>query len=173
MRQIQAALLPQEAVISDKVQMAGVFQVEVIRDGKHGPEVIQRRVARNTVVNVGKQELFRIATGLRTAGEVFDQMRVGTSGAAVSCTDTNVLEPVTATLTTVDDKSLLSATRTFRLIVSYPSGAGSKTHAGINEVAVLCKGTSPGDSMLARATFTAVNKTTNDKLKITYQIRVT
>jgi len=86
--QVQAQ---QGAVVNDGLQVAGVFTVEVHRDGKHGPEVISRRVARNTVVNVGKEQLFRIACNLRPTVH-FDQMRIGTSGAAVTSGQLNVLE---------------------------------------------------------------------------------
>ena len=147
----------------------GVFIVEVIRDGKNGPEVIARSESHNLVVLSGKKQTWRTACGLNT--NTFDHMRIGTSGAAPTSSDTNVKSPVAGTLTTVASKSLLSGTRTLQMVVSYPSGAGSKSATDIQEVAVLNQGTSPGGSALARATFTPVNKTTSDKLKITYNVR--
>lgn len=155
----------------DELQARGVFTIEVIRDGRLGPEVIQRRVAPNLVVNTGKRQLWRMATGLNTND--FDQMRIGTSAAAAASGQTNVLSPVTGTINTVDSKTLLSGTRTFQWVVSYASGAGSKSAANIREVVILNQNTSPGGSALSRSTFTAVNKTTADKLRIQYRCRIT
>lgn len=157
--------------VIDELEAKGVFIVEVLRDGKNGPEVLQRRVAPNLVVNTGKRQLWRMATGLNTND--FDQMRIGTSGAAANSGQTNVLSPVTGTLNTVDSKTLLSGTRTMQWVISYASGAGSKSAAGIDEVVILNQNTSPGGSAMSRSTFTAVNKTTADKLRITYRARIT
>lgn len=149
-----------------------VYMVEVIRDGKRGPEVVQRSFGKNLVVNTGKRQIWRIAAGVSTT--VFDQMRIGTSGIAATSGSTNVVSPVTGTLNTADSLTLLAATRTFQWLISYPSGGGSKSATDIQEVAVLNQNTSPGGSALNRSVFTpSVNKTTNDKLRITYQARVT
>lgn len=151
--------------------VGGFVTVEVIRDGKNGPEVLERRVVHNLIVNSGKEQLWRLAAGNQT--DIFDQMRIGTSGAAAASNQTNVLSPVTGTLVTVDSKSLLAGTRTMEWVVSYPSGGGSKSATSIEEVVMLNQNTSPGGSCMMRATFTAVNKTTADKLKITYNARIT
>lgn len=163
--------MPNEMGLSDDLRAQGVFTIEVIRDGKNGPEVMQRRVAPNLVVNSGKRQLWRQAAGLNAND--FDQMRIGTSSVAANSGQTNVISPVTGTLNTVDSKTLLSGTRTFQWVISYPSGASSKSAANIREVVVLNQNTSPGGSALSRATFTAVNKTRSDKLKISYACRVT
>lgn len=154
----------------DYISAAGTFIIEVIRDGKAGPEVISRRVSPNLILNTGKRQLWRTASGLNTND--FDQARIGTSGTAATGSQTNVLAPVTGTLNTVDSKTLLSGTRTMQWVISYPSGAGSKSASGIKEVCILNQNTSPGGSALSRSTFNAVNKTTSDKLKITYRARI-
>jgi len=168
---MQADSNQNEQGLADDLKAQGVFIVEVIRDGKNGPEVLQRRVAPNLVVNTGKRQLWRQATG-NNAND-FDQMRIGTSGVSPNSGQTNVISPVTGTLNTVDSKTLLSGTRTFQWVISYPSGAGQKSASNIREVVVLNQNTSPGGSALSRSTFTAVNKTTADKLRITYRARVT
>lgn len=158
--------------IADQMALeGGVVTVEVIRDGKHGPEVIARRVSKNLVVAGGKIHNWRALTGLST--KLCDQMRIGTSPAAAASNQTNVLSPVAGTLTTADSISVLAGTRTLQMIVSYPSGAGSKSATNICEVAILSQGTSPGGTMLARATFTPVTKTTADKLAVSYRARIT
>ncbi|HUX16793.1 MAG TPA: hypothetical protein VMW52_10000 [Phycisphaerae bacterium] len=161
-----------EKQVADHVAFpGGVFDVEVIRDGPHGPVVIERRRSPNLVVNTGKRQMWRMVTGLQTA--LWTQMRIGTCGAAPDSADTNVRSPVTGTLETIDTKSLLSGGRTLQLVLSYASGGGTKSATGIKEVAVLNTAGTPGGSALALATFTAVNKTTADKLKITYSVRTT
>jgi hypothetical protein len=156
-------------IISGK-KFGGFVVVEVIRDGKDGPKVIRREVTHNLVVNTGKRQTWRQASGLNAND--WDQFRIGTCGAAANSGQTNVVSPVTGTLNTADAKTLLAGTRTFQLVVSYPSGGGSKSATGIKEVVVLNQNTSPGGSALMRAIFTAVNKTTADKLKITYNVRI-
>lgn len=157
--------------ISDEITHYGEFDIELIRDGKNGPEVVMKREIRNLIVNTGKRQLWRIATGLNSS-KVFDHFRIGTSGAAAASNQTNLLSPITGTLKTANSITLLSGTRTIQLVYSYPSGAGSKS-AGVEEVVILNEHTSPGGSALARAVFAAVPKTTADKLKITYRARVT
>lgn len=149
----------------------GWVDVEIIRDSGDGPKVIKHVRTHNLVVNTGKRQTWRQACGLNTND--WDQMRIGTSSGAASSAQTNVLSPVTGTINTVDQKTLLAGTRTFQLVISYPSGAGSKSATNIKEVVVLNQNTSPGGSALMRAVFTAVNKTTADKLKLTYNVRIT
>jgi hypothetical protein len=158
-------------MIQEPMAARGMYTIEVIRDGRNGPEVIQRRRTRNLVVNSGKRQILRRIVALQTND--FDQFRIGTSGAAANSGQTNVLSPVTGTIDTADSKSLLSATRTLQLVVSYASGGGSKSATGIDEVVILNQNTSPGGSCMSRAVFTAVNKTTADKLRITYSLRIT
>ncbi len=158
-----------DGVLSD--EFGGYVTVEVIRDGKNGPEVIDRRVTHNLVVNTGKKQTWRMTQGLNTNN--WDQMRIGTSPAAAVSADTNVKSPVTGTINTVDSKTLLAGTRTAQWVISYPSGGGTKSATNIREVVMLNQNTSPGGSAFMRAVFTAVNKTTADKLKITYTVRVT
>lgn len=155
----------------DTDAIGGAFIIQILRDGAHGPVVMNEVVTNNLVVNTGKRQLWRMASGLNTND--WDQMRIGTSAVAANSGQTNVITPVTGTINTVDQKTLLSGTRTFQLMISYPSGAGSKSATNIREVVVLNQNTSPGGSALARATFSAVNKTLSDKLKIIYRFRVT
>ena len=153
------------------LNFGGWVDAEVIRMTPRGPKVIQRRRSHNLVVNTGKRQIWRIASGNSTT--VFDQMRIGTSAAAANSGQTNVLSPVTGTLATCDSISLLSGTRTNQWIVSYPSGAGSKSATDIAEVVLLNQNTSPGGSAMMRTVFTPVTKTTADKLRVTYSARVT
>ena len=165
------ALLLRDRINVEELEF-GYIEAEVIRDGKRGPEVVKRVVSSNLIVNAGKRQIWRIASGLNTS--VFDQMRIGTSGAAPNSAHTNVLSPVTGTLNTVDSRTLETGTRTMQWLISYPSGTTIvKSATNIQEVSLLNQNTSPGGSAMMRSTFTSVNKTRADKLRITYRARIT
>jgi hypothetical protein len=149
----------------------GHLAVEVIRDTPRGPKVLRRRDAHNLVVNTGKRQIWRVVSGLNTS--TFDQFRIGTSSVAAVSADTNVKSPVTGTLNTADSRTLLAGTRTHQWVISYPSGAGSKSATSIDEAVLLNQNTSPGGSAMMRSVFTSVNKTESDKLKLTYSSRIT
>ena len=157
--------------IQDMQKFGGFVDIEVIRDGRNGPKVIKRERSHNLVINSGKKQILRCMCGLQTND--FDQFRIGTSGAAATSGDTNVLSPVTGTLVTADSKTLLLGTRSLQFIVSYPSGVGSISANAIQEVCLLNQNTSPGGSAAMRCVFSSTDKTTADKLKITYTLRAT
>lgn len=159
------------AKLEDELTAQGVYTIEVIRDGKNGPEILERRVVPNLVVNTGKRQIWRMSSGLSSS--VFKFMRIGTSGGAAASGNTNVTTPVTGTLRTASLVTLLSGTRTMQWVVSYQSGGGTKSATNIKEVVVMNMHTSPGGSAMSRAVFSAVSKTTADKLRITYKARIT
>jgi hypothetical protein len=159
------------AKLEDELTAQGVYTIEVIRDGKNGPEILERRVSPNLIVNTGKKQIWRMSSGLSTSK--FQFMRIGTSGGAAASGNTNVTSPVTGTLKTATLVTLLSGTRTMQWVVSYPSGSGTKSATNIKEVVVMNQHTSPGGSAMSRAVFSAVSKSTSDKLRITYKARIT
>lgn len=160
-----------DVVAQDEIRPRGFFCVEVIRDTPQGRRVVQRVLTENLIVNTGKRQTWRMACALNTND--WDQGRIGINSAAAGSGDTNVKTAVTGTINTVDLKTLLSGTRTFQLVWSYPSGAGSKS-ATVKEIAVLNQNTSPGGSALCRAVLSPVAvKSTADKLKITWRGRMT
>jgi len=161
-------------IIEDNVDcedVGGFVTVEVIRDGKNGPQVLERRVAHNLIVTQGKGQIWRLVTGLQT--NLFNFFQIGTSSQAAAVGQVALTSPITGTVNSADTKSLLSGTRTMEWVISYPSGGGSKSATNIQEVMLLNKTTASGHSAMMRAVFTAVNKTTADKLKITYNARIT
>jgi hypothetical protein len=162
-----------QALIEEALKAGGIVTVEVIRDGKNGPEVIERRQMHNLVINVGKRQIMRLTAGLET--QFFDQFRIGTSVQAPAVTDTNVLSPIANTRITSQTPTFLSITTGLEWVISYPSGGGSISANGIAEVILQNVHTSgAGISALMRSLITpTVNKTLADKLKITYQLRVT
>jgi len=77
--------------ITDELGAKGIYTIEVIRDGKNGPEVIDRRVVPNLIVNTGKRQIWRMTSGLSTKS--FKFIRIGTSSGATNSGQTNVISP--------------------------------------------------------------------------------
>ena len=159
-----------EVEAGDEVKsIQGHFLVEVIRDTPDGPKVIQRVTSPNIVLTVGKKQLWRMSTGL--SAKMFKYGRAGINSAAAVVGDTNVKTAITGTLKTIT--SVTMSGQTLQLVWSYASGGGTKS-AAFKEIAILNQLTSPGGSALARAVLSPLaTKTTADKLKLTYQVKVT
>lgn len=147
----------------------GFVLLEVIRDGKNGPEVIHSEEKHNLVVNTGKKSLLRKAANLST--KYFKFMRIGANSAAATSGGTNVVTAITNTLKTVDLVTI-DAGRTVKWVMSLPSGGGSKSFAAAKELVILDQHTSPGGSALCRVVFGSVAKSTSDKIRWTYKLRV-
>lgn len=62
-------------------EMGGVLTAEVIRDTPTGPKVMARRDSHNLIVNTGKRQIWRQATGLNT--KVFNFIRIGINSAEI------------------------------------------------------------------------------------------
>jgi hypothetical protein len=152
----------------ETITAQGFFLVEVIRDTRDGPKVIQRITTPNTVVTGGKKLLLRQASGL--SSKFFKFGRCGINSLAAAVGDTNVRTAITGTLKTIT--SITMSGQTLVLVWSYASGGGTKS-AAFKELAILSQRTTPGGTALARAVLSPLaQKRTTDKLKITYSLRV-
>lgn len=159
--------------------IGGYATVELIREGKDGPRVISRETVDNVVLNSGKRLTWLMSSGKDT--RQWDYYRLGKS--AVSAADTafdNVKSAITDSLINIPSaQRTILAGRTFQWVISYIASGGGFTGSNntiissnsIQESVILNEGTSPGGSALMRITFTAVNKTRADKLKVTYTLR--
>lgn len=148
----------------------GFFTIEVLRDRGKGPEVIQRIDGHNIVLNSGKKQTWRMSNSL--SAKVWKWFQLGHNSAAVSSGDAGVKTAITSSIRTAT--TITMSGRTFQLVVSYPSGVGTLSAASIKEFSVNNTLTSASHTSLCRALITpVVNKTTADKLKITYNIRIT
>ncbi len=166
------------AMVCDRLEkgISGICKVEVIRDGPNGPEVIATAYGRNVITAEGKTELWRLAQGNQT--DLFDQFRVGTCGATPTSNNTDVISPVTTagnqTRLQTADSMTVDTGRTYQWIISFASGAGTLTATSLEEFSIMNQRTQGAGDSLCRAVFTpAVNKTTADKLKLTYKARIT
>lgn len=166
---MDAANSEQQRSDGESVVMQGHLLCEVIRDTRDGPKVIQRICAPNIIVTTGKKYLLQIASGL--ASKLYKFGRAGINSAAAVVGDTNVKTAITGTLKTIT--SITMSGQTLVLVWSYASGAGTKT-ASFKEIAILSQHTTPGGTALARVVLSPLaTKTTADKLKLTYSVKVT
>ena len=161
--------------LNEEELIGGYVDVEVWRDGKHGPVLMQHTRSHNLITNAGKKHIWELASGHKAT--TFDQMRIGSGSAAATSGGTNLQTPIVGSLNTVDSKTLGTG-RTFVWVNSYPSGSGTTTggilsFAAAKEVVIACQHTTPGGTCMMRCVFTAVAKTKADKLKITYSARIT
>jgi hypothetical protein len=152
--------------------MGGECVIEVLRDGPNGPEVIHSQVNKNLIVNVGKKRMWKMTIGTSTKQWRF--FRLGKNSAAAGSGDTNVKTALaTANIRTVDSKTV-DAGRTYKWVVSWPSGAGGISIPVIKECILSDQHTTPGGSILMRTVISpTVAKTLSDKLRITYKARIT
>ena len=124
---------------------------------------VQRREVDNLVVTSGKQH---IADQLSSSpgDAAMGWMAVGTSATAAAAGDTLLGAEI--------DRNALTSRTDSGAVVTYVGdwAAGDATNAAIAEAGIFNIVTANTVSMLARATFTAINKGASDTLKITWTV---
>ena len=141
-------------MINENFKVTGA--VKITKNG----EVV--REIPNTIVTAGKNELASLITGNGTA---FGYMAVGTGTTSVVAGDTTLETELDRNATTVSGGTATSNTIEYETVWNAGDGTGSITEAGIFNAA------SSGD-MLARTTFSAVNKSASDILTITWTVTI-
>jgi len=141
-------------MINENFKVTGA--VKITKNG----EVV--REIPNTIVTAGKNELASLITGNGTA---FGYMAVGTGTTSVVAGDTTLETELDRNATTVSGGTATNNTIEFETVWNAGDGTGSITEAGIFNAA------SSGD-MLARTTFSAVNKSASDILTITWTVTI-
>jgi len=141
-------------MINENFKVTGA--VKITKNG----EVV--REIPNTIVTAGKNELASLITG---NGTVFGYMAVGTGTTSVVAGDTTLETELDRNATTVSGGTATNNTIEFETVWNAGDGTGSITEAGIFNAA------SSGD-MLARTTFSAVNKSASDILTITWTVTI-
>lgn len=137
--------------------------VEVIRDGK----VIKSVEKHNLVVNNGKADMAKRLVVAPT--KLYQYMRLGHNGAAAASAQTQITTIVTGSNRTCQTAAM-SGSRTAKFIRTWQTTDFSAT--GIREAGLFNQLTNGAGTMMARVTFTAVNKSSHDTLKITWTIKV-
>ena len=141
--------------------------IEVMRDGK----VIRSIQKHNLVVNTGKADLAKRLVVLPT--KIYQYMRLGHVGTAASSAQTTITTIVTGsnrTCGTPNGTAAMSGTRTAKFIRTWQTGDFSAT--GIRAAGLFNQLTNGAGTMMARVTFTAVNKSAHDTLKVTWTVKV-
>lgn len=137
--------------------------IEVMRDGK----VIARRTRHNLVVNTGKADMAKRL--VVTPTKLYQYMRLGKNNTSPNSSQTTITTIVTSSNKTCNTAAM-SGTRTAKFIRTWLTTDFSSS--GINEAGIFSQLTNGSGTMLARVTFTAINKTNHDTLKITWTVKV-
>ena len=151
--------------IEKNPSMPGTMNVliEVLRDGK----VISRREKHNLVVNLGKADMAKRL--VVTPTKLYQYMRLGHNGAVASSAQSTITTIVTGSNKTCNTAAM-SGSRTAKFVRTWITTDFSAT--GIREAGLFSQLTNALGTMLARVTFTAVNKSSSDSLKITWTVKV-
>lgn len=146
--------------VADELTMTGHVLVELFDAAGNLKET---REVSNLVVTAGKQH---IADALSSAPgqSAMSHMAVGTGSTAPAAGDT--------ALGTEIDRNALTSRTDAGAVVTYVGdwAAGDATNAAIAEAGIF--NAASAGTMLARATFTAINKGASDTLKITWTVTV-
>lgn len=139
-----------------------------------GGEIIDRRVAKNTLLNTGRSYLIQriMDDGANVvSGTAVQCITVGTStsGGAAAASDTTATDVEIARENLTYASGALGACSATATFVSATAN-GAITEAGLYAGVV----SSSGDGVfVARALFAAVNKTSNDVLQVKYDVSFT
>jgi len=140
--------------MKEQIGIKGRLKVELIRDGK----VIEKRKVDNIIVTTGKA---LVATLISGSGTAFSHMAIGTGTTTAVVGDSSLeTEAGRVTLTSKD-----TTANVISYIGDFPAGTGT---GSITEAGIL--NASSSGTMLNRTTFSAVNKTASDALKITWDV---
>jgi hypothetical protein len=144
--------------------------VQVFRDGQE----VARREGRNTVVQDGMALLANRAFADEAAGpNRIRFMQLGKGGTAPTSAQTNIgTEISSATLSgrQTAQTMAMSGTRTAKWEHTWTAGEFAAN--GVREVGLFDQSTTAGGEMFARFTFTTVNKTAADTIKVTWTLKI-
>jgi len=154
----------EQGQVQDIVRLRGCFVLQV-RDlnGK----VVQEVSNDNTVVTVGRRwVLQQLESTDHATAQNISHMAVGTSTTAPATSDTALVnETVRVAINSFTTSNLTSNPPSWRAEASYATNQANTT---LGEVGLFQS--SSGGTLLARATFATINKTTSNTLSISYTI---
>ena len=140
--------------MNEEIGIKGKLKIELIRDGK----VVQEEKVNNIIVTTGKALVATLVSG---SGTSFSHMAIGTDNTTEVIGDSSL----TAEVGRVTLTSKATTNNVIDYIGDFPAGTGTGT---IVEAGILNAASS--GTMLNRATFSSVNKTASDALKITWSV---
>jgi hypothetical protein len=151
----------------DMILLRGSLEIAIL-NAQTGKEV-DRISVRNTVVTAGRKWILQKLLSSDVSGAQttpLSYMGIGTSTTAPATSDSALgSETTRKAIQTFTTSNLTSNPPSYQLETSYATNEGNTTLA---EVALF--NSSSGGTMLARATFGTINKTTSNTLSISYTI---
>lgn len=150
-------------------ELKDAIRQEVLRKGKAYvyDDVVEKGSNRNTVVTSGRRwVLQQIASSEIQTAQSIVQIAIGTGTAAPATSDSALASETTRkAIGTYTTTNLTSNPPSWRAEVSFATNEGNTT---LGEVGLF--NSSSGGTMLARATFSTINKTTSNTLSVSYTI---
>lgn len=150
---------------SDVIGLRGSIMIQ-LRNARNR-ELIEQREIKNLVVTRGRRfVLQQIASSEHITSQHFDNIAVGTDNTAPATSDTALgNESTRISIGTFTTSNLTSNPPSWRAEVSLNTDEGNTT---LGEVGIF--NSSSGGTLLSRATFNTINKTTSNTLNISYTI---
>lgn len=149
----------------DVIKMRGCLEI-VLGNAFNGQPIEKRRVE-NIIVTAGRRfVLQQIASSDMVTSHSFSHMAIGTDATAPSTANTALGgEATRVAIVSFTTTNLTSNPPSWRAEASYASDEGNTTLA---EVCII--NSSENGTMLGRATFSTLNKTTSNTLSISYTV---
>jgi len=155
----------QQCEIGDVIRLRGGIELQ-LRNALNG-QIVEKRILNNLVVTAGRRfVLQQIASSEIVTSHTFERIAVGTGTVAPATSDTALgSETTRIAIGTFTTSNLTSNPPSWRAEISLNTDEGNTT---LGEVGIL--NSSSGGTLLARATFATINKTTSNTLNISYTI---
>lgn len=153
-----------ETELGDFIQLRGSIRMQ-LRD--HDGNVIMEREERNLLVTAGRRfAIEQLASSLLITSRSISYAAVGTSTTAPATSDTALgNESSRIAINSFDTTNLTANPPSW---AAYASWATNQANTTLGEVALL--NSSSAGTMLNRATFATINKTTSNTLSLTYNV---
>jgi hypothetical protein len=150
--------------IQDVIKMRG--HLEIVLGNLQGQE-IERRSIDNVIVTVGRRfVLQQIASSVMVTSHSIGYMVIGTTVTAPATGDTSLTGETTRNaIVSFTTTNLTSNPPSWRAECSFASNEGNTTLAEVGLINSSANGT-----LLGRATFATLNKTTSNTLSISYTV---
>lgn len=150
--------------MQDVIMMRGFL--EIILGDLEG-NIVERREVNNTIVTAGRRwVLQQIASSEHVTAQSISYMAIGTGTTAPATSDTALSsETSRKAIGTFTTTNLTSNPPSWRAEVSWATNEGNTT---LGEVALI--NSSASGTVLGRATFSTINKTTSNTLTISYTV---
>jgi hypothetical protein len=149
----------------DYIKLRG--SIEMARHNAFNGEVIEKRHIKNTVVTAGRRWILdNIISGGAASAQVINNAAFGTSTSAPATSETALAsEAVRKTIASFDTANFTSNPPSFAAQVTLATNEGNTT---LGEAGLF--NSSSAGTMLNRATFATIDKTTSNTLAVTFTI---